>query len=163
MPLRSDWSQRPCPIARGINEIGDPWTLLILRELLSGIYRFDEIRENTEAAENILSARLKALIAKGLAVQQPYSEGRRTRFEYRPTQAALDALPVLHAFALWAEKNTPSDTPDRALTIVCRECHERSVTGESCSSCNTHFTTENVSWIRPIYANHIPRPLSGAS
>lgn len=159
MVLRSDWSQRPCPIARGINEVGDPWTLLVLRELLSGVHRFDEIRNNTEAADNVLSVRLKRLVANGLAVREPYRDGGRTRFEYHPTQAALDTLPILHAFALWSEKTTPSNTPERALTIMCRECHQRSSAGEACSECSTPFTTENVSWIRPIYADHRPRPL----
>lgn len=159
MSLRSDWSQRPCPIARGIHDLGDPWTLLILRELLSGVQRFDEIRKNTEAADSVLSGRLKALVAKGFAVQRPYQDGGRTRFEYVPTQVALDALPILHAFAVWAKKHTPSDSPERSLQIICRQCESQSDTGEFCSSCMTPLSTANVAWIRPIHANQPPVPL----
>lgn len=162
MSLRSDWSQRPCPIARGINDIGDPWTLLILRELLSGVHRFDEIRKNTEAADSVLSSRLKVLVAKGFVVQRPYRDEGRTRFEYLPTQTALDTLPILHAFALWAQKHTPGDGPDRSLQIICRQCDAPSETGESCSACKKRFTTENVAWVRPIHANQPPIPLVGA-
>lgn len=162
MVLRSDWSERPCPIARGINEIGDPWTLLILRELLSGIHRFDEIREHVEAADNVLAGRLKKMVESGLAQRVPYRDGGRTRHEYHPTQAAVDALPILHAYAIWAEKNTPSEHPNRRLSIICRACDSRSDTGESCSVCATPLTADNVSWIRPIFIDQPPRPLAVA-
>ncbi|HEK1766285.1 TPA: helix-turn-helix transcriptional regulator [Pseudomonas putida] len=159
MILRSDWSQRPCPIARGINSVGDPWTLLILRELLSGVHRYDEIRNNTEAADNVLTTRLKKLVANGFARRVPYRDGGRQRFEYHPTRAALDTLPILHAFAIWAEKHTPGDTPDRSLAIICRECGAQSSRGETCSACNAPLDARNVSWIRPIYPDQTARPL----
>ncbi len=162
MVLRSDWSTRPCPIARGINEIGDPWVLLILRELLSGIHRFDEIREHVEAADNVLADRLKKMVANGLAQRIPYRDGGRTRYEYHPTQSAADALPVLHAYSIWAQQNTPSKQPNRRLSIICRECGSQSDTGESCSACTARLTVDNVAWIRPIFIDEPPRPLAPA-
>ena len=36
VPLRSDWSEAACPIARSLDVVGDPWVLLVLREALPG-------------------------------------------------------------------------------------------------------------------------------
>ncbi len=66
MPLRSSWADQPCPIARGIDALGDPWTLLILREALTGASRFDDFRGRLDIADNILTARLKAMVEGGL-------------------------------------------------------------------------------------------------
>ncbi|ALE04884.1 hypothetical protein AL755_04165 [Arthrobacter sp. ERGS1:01] len=160
MVLRSDWSERPCPIARGINAVGDPWVLLILRELVAGVYRFDQIREQIGAAENILAKRLKHMVEEGLAVRAPYQDGSQRRFEYFPTQAGADALPILHAYSLWAEKHTPSESHGSRLGIICRGCGQESSTGESCSNCGVGLTTKTVSWIRPTDEDHSPRPLT---
>ncbi|WP_171165837.1 helix-turn-helix domain-containing protein [Streptomyces sp. I05A-00742] len=159
MALRSDWSDRPCPIARGIDALGDPWVLLVLRELLSGARRFDEIREQLEVADNILAKRLAYMVEAGLAEREPYREGKRPRYEYIPTAAAADALPILHAYALWAEKHTPSDSPTRRLVIVCRGCGEESSEGGTCSACGRRLTTDTVSWIRPTSPDRRPRHL----
>ncbi|WP_104090561.1 helix-turn-helix domain-containing protein [Arthrobacter sp. GMC3] len=160
MVLRSDWSTRPCPIARGINAVGDPWVLLILRELVAGVHRFDQIREQVGAADNILAKRLKYMVEEGLAVRAPYQDGRARRFEYFPTQAGADTLPILHAYTLWAQKHTPSEGHENRLSIICRSCQLESSSGEACSHCGATLTTANVSWIRPTYEDHRPRPLT---
>ncbi|WP_051389019.1 winged helix-turn-helix transcriptional regulator [Arthrobacter sp. 35W] len=160
MVLRSDWSQQPCPIARGINAVGDPWVLLILRELVAGVNRFDQIREQVGAAENILAKRLKYMVDEGLAVRTPYQDGRLQRFEYFPTEAGADALPILHAYSLWAQKHTPSEGYGSRLGIICRSCGQESSSGEACSNCGATLTTKTVSWIRPTYEDHAPRPLT---
>ncbi|WP_427016005.1 winged helix-turn-helix transcriptional regulator [Pseudarthrobacter sp. P1] len=160
MALRSDWSNRPCPIARGIDMVGDPWVLLVLRELVAGVRRFDEIRENLEVADNILSNRLAYMVEAGLAVKVPYSEGKRPRHEYLPTQAAVDALPILHAYALWAEKHTPTTSDQQRLAIVCQACHREASRADSCEHCGAALTTGTVSWIRPLALDRTPQPLS---
>lgn len=163
MVLRSDWSARPCPMARGINAVGDPWVLLILRELVAGVHRFDQIREQVGAADNILAKRLKYMVEEGLAVRSPCQDGRARRFEYFPTEAGADTLPILHAYAIWAQKHTPSDGHGHRLTIICRNCGRASSNGEACSNCGALLTTANVSWIRPIYDDQAPRPLVGTA
>lgn len=148
MPLRTDWSERSCPIARGINILGDPWVLLILREALTGARRFDDFRERLGVADNILTNRLKQMVTDGLLNRVPYSAGVRPRHEYTPTEAAADALPILHAYALWAEQHTPTET-GRELGILCRTCGQHSSRGELCGSCGATLMTSNVTWVRP--------------
>jgi DNA-binding HxlR family transcriptional regulator len=148
MALRTDWSERACPIARGIDILGDPWVLLILRESLTGARRFDDFKERLGVADNILTNRLKQMVTDGLLERVPYSTGVRPRHEYAPTEAATDALPLLHAYALWAERHTPTDS-DRKLGILCRACGEESQHGERCTSCGATLVTANVTWMRP--------------
>ena len=58
----------PCPVARSLDLIGDWWSLLIIRDALSGTKRFSDFQKNMDVAKNILSTRLKSLVAElGLA------------------------------------------------------------------------------------------------
>lgn len=159
MPLRSDWSDRPCSIARGIDAVGDPWTLLIIRELISGVRRFDEIRASVDVSDKVLANRLRQLVESGLATRIPYGNASMRRYEYEPTQAGIDALPILHAFALWAEKHTPTEGLEQRLVIICRECGQESSQGETCSQCGALLNVDNVSWISPTSKDRIPKPL----
>src|SRR5215212_8165418 len=65
MPYRSFEGQN-CSIARALEVLGERWTLLVLREVLLGRRRFEEIRRNTGVATNILSDRLKTLVDHGV-------------------------------------------------------------------------------------------------
>ncbi len=157
MALRSDWSARECPIARGVDAIGDPWVLLILREALSGSRRFAEFRGALGVADNILTDRLAQMVERGLLTREP-CEGRRRRFRYLPTAAAEDALPILHAFALWADEHAPH--PTARMGLRCLACGELSSTGERCSQCGILLRAGRVVWERP-WAD-TPRIVSGA-
>lgn len=159
MPLRSDWSHDACSIARGVHAVGDPWVLLILRELLSGQTRFDVLRERLGIADNTLSARLKSMTEAGLVTRHPYHDGRRTRYEYQPTSAAKDALPILHAFSLWAGKHATGGA-DREIEIVCRACGTSSTTGDTCSACGQQLTVATTAWLRPSNLDRTPVPLT---
>ena len=50
MPLRSNWSSQNCPIARSLNVLGDPWVMLVLRQALSGVRRFEQFRDQLGVA-----------------------------------------------------------------------------------------------------------------
>ena len=97
MPLRSDWSEATCPIARSLDVVGDPWVLLVLREALTGATRFDDFRVALGVADNVLSRRLSAMVEGGLLVRSPYVDEHRTRHEYLLTDAGRDLLPVVQA------------------------------------------------------------------
>ena len=94
MPLRSDWSEATCPIARTLDVVGDPWVLLILREAVQGVTRYDDFRAALGVADGVLSRRLAAMVDDGLMTRAPYRSGNRTREEYLLTDAGRDLLPV---------------------------------------------------------------------
>lgn len=148
MPLRSDWSQRRCPIARSLDVVGDPWVLLIIREALLGTRRFDQFRETLQVADNVLSRRLQAMVGAGLLTRAPYRDGNRTRHEYLLTAAGEDLLPVLHGLVLWGEKHRGLGPDAGVLGIVHRACGTASTSPGRCSGCGEELTADGVDWER---------------
>ncbi len=113
----NDLAEEACPVARAMSVVGDRWTLLILRDCLFGISRFDVIQARLGVTRHVLSDRLKKLETAGLLERVAYQE-RPPRYDYRPTQAAKDFVPVMVAMIDWANDHIPSDKPDpyRMLT-----------------------------------------------
>lgn len=150
MALRSDWSNEACPIARGIDAIGDPWTLVILREALAGARRFDEFKRRVGASDNTLAARLAKMVEDGLLEARPYSAGSQPRREYAPTELATDAVPVLQAYAAWAHKHRPSKNEDPKFAVICGNCGEHTARVEICDICGAALdVSHGVAWQRP--------------
>ena len=147
MPLRSDWSDAGCPIARSLDVVGDPWVLLVLREALTGATRFDQLREALGVADTVLSRRLSAMVDGDLLVRTPYVDQHRTRHEYLLTEAGRDLLPVLHALAQWGERHRSRSTG--RLEVVHEECGQTSESADTCARCGTRLTADTVSWRRP--------------
>jgi DNA-binding HxlR family transcriptional regulator len=153
MPLRSDWSTKACPIARGLDVLGDPWVLLVLREVLLGARRYDELRTALGAADNVLSNRLRRLVDGGLLVRRPYGTRARPRWEYHLTEAGADALPVLHALAQWGNRHTPA--PLGPMRVVHRACGCETGSADRCDACGEALTAENVAWEKPSDPGHL--------
>jgi DNA-binding HxlR family transcriptional regulator len=93
-----------CPVARGLDSVGDLWSILILRDAHAGLIRFDQFRKNLGIAPTMLSKRLAALTADGLLEKRLYSE-RPPREEYVLTAAGRDFLPVLMMIGAWAQRH----------------------------------------------------------
>ena len=94
-----------CGMARAAELIGDRWTMLILREALFGVTRFDAIQNDIGCPRTILSGRLKRLVGAGVLTRRAYKEpGQRTRYQYVLTRKGVDlALPMI-ALMQWGEK-----------------------------------------------------------
>jgi len=97
---------RHCSIASTLSLIGEKWTILILRDIFHGVTRFDDFLRRLECSPAVLSARLKTLTEAGLLRRVSYKEpGERERFEYRPTRAAVELLPVLVGLMQWGDSH----------------------------------------------------------
>ena len=89
-----------CPIAKASEVIGEKWTILIIRELLMGGCRFNELQRGLSLiSPTLLSKRLDALVQQGLVVKKKI-QGQKG-FEYYPTQSCQELLPVLRALGDW--------------------------------------------------------------
>jgi DNA-binding HxlR family transcriptional regulator len=95
-----------CPIARTVDLVGEWWSLLILRDAFRGRRRFDDFQESLGIARNILSRRLKRLVADGLLEKRLYEE-RPARYEYRLTEKGRDLFPVLTTLMAWGNRWAP--------------------------------------------------------
>jgi DNA-binding HxlR family transcriptional regulator len=92
-----------CSIACALGEIGERWSLLIIREALMGATRFDEFHQRLGIARNILSDRLAVLVAHGVMTRQPMPDSARIH-HYRLTAKGADLLPVLVALMHWGDR-----------------------------------------------------------
>ena len=101
------WRERDsgtCSIARTMAVLGEPWTVLVVRDLLHGVRRFDELVAHLGIARTVLARRLAVLVDAGLVETSEYREpGRRSRREYRLTRAGHDLRPVLLALMTWGD------------------------------------------------------------
>src|SRR4029077_12225555 len=96
-----------CPIARTLGIVGERWTILILRDLVTGGPRKFQDFERSLAAisPNTLSARLKRLEEAGI-IERRFYEQHPPRAEYVLTEKGEGLGPVLLALKKWGEKYT---------------------------------------------------------
>jgi DNA-binding HxlR family transcriptional regulator len=92
-----------CPIAVACETFAERWTPLILRELLAGARRFNEIRQGLPTiSRTLLGQRLRELEDAGVVQSQPRAKGRGR--EYRPTRAAEEFRAVLDRLGEWGQR-----------------------------------------------------------
>ncbi|MBR0777808.1 helix-turn-helix transcriptional regulator [Bradyrhizobium diazoefficiens] len=115
MVKRTSFEGDDCPIARSLEQIGDWWSLLIIREALFGVRRFGEFQGKLGMAKNILSARLRALVDHGILATAPASDGSAYQ-EYVLTPKGRGTFPVLVALRQWSEEF--DDRPEEIATIL---------------------------------------------
>jgi DNA-binding HxlR family transcriptional regulator len=149
MPLRSDWSDELCPIRRSLDVLGDPWVLLIVRDVLHGRGRFDSLRENLRISEAVLSRRLRSMVDAGLLVRVDYQDGGRTRQGYAATEAAAELLPVLQQLALWGERHTEMPAGGGHMTMIHEACGNETTRAQICSVCGGVLVPEEMVWVKP--------------
>ncbi|WP_212590713.1 winged helix-turn-helix transcriptional regulator [Wenxinia saemankumensis] len=99
----------PCPIALTMDVLGDRWSLVVLRDIMFGGRRTfrDLLSGSPEGiASNILSARLKRLVAEGLLTKRP-DPGHSQRVHYTLTAPAIALVPVMATLSAWGRAHRP--------------------------------------------------------
>jgi len=94
-----------CPVAHTLEAVGEKWTILILRDLLTeGPRKFQDFEASLPGiAPNTLSARLKSLLANGIIESQLYSE-HPPRAVYRLTAKGKDLGRIVAAMRNWGRR-----------------------------------------------------------
>ncbi|MGW1541316.1 winged helix-turn-helix transcriptional regulator [Streptomyces sp. NPDC002309] len=124
-----------CPIDRSLSEVGDTWTLQILRDALHGVTRFTDFNKRIGVASNILSARLQKLVAVGIF--EIHESALGNSHEYVLTDKGRDFHTVLAALRQWGQKYLFEDDepmnqvvdartgqPPRLLSVVAEDGRE---------------------------------------
>jgi DNA-binding HxlR family transcriptional regulator len=92
-----------CPVAMAAEILGSRWTLVLLRELLAGSTRFNELRRGVpRMSPALLSKRLKELEAVGVLTRSPVPN-EPEMFEYQLTRAGRELWPVIEAVGVWGQ------------------------------------------------------------
>ena len=106
-----------CPVASTLDLVGDRWTLLVVRDLLRGKSRFQELRDSVEGIPPAsLTRRLRALEDAGVLIRRLYQE-HPVRYAYQLTAKGHGLGVVVGALANFGEQYAESD-----LTLVDDEC-----------------------------------------
>lgn len=101
--LGKRYDHQVCSIARSLELVGERWSLLIVRDALLGVRRFDDFQKSLGIARNVLADRLNGLVEDGILERVPYQE-RPERFEYRLTEKGADLLPAVIALMHWGDR-----------------------------------------------------------
>ncbi|MEM9173912.1 MAG: helix-turn-helix domain-containing protein [Myxococcota bacterium] len=113
------WSEvgtQVCSLARGLSVVGDPWTLLFLREAFGGTTKFEDFLSGTGASRAIATERLARLVEDGVFVRTAYQDAPR-RYEYRLTDMGRELLPVVLSLVKWGDDwLSDGDPPPATLT-----------------------------------------------
>jgi DNA-binding HxlR family transcriptional regulator len=132
-----DMDTANCSLGRAVELVGQPWVVLILREVVWGVRRFSDMQAHMGVSRSVLSDRLDHLVEHGVLERRDYQEpGQRKRFEYHLTAKGADLYPVLTALRQWGDKYLVGpEGPQSLIThkdcgalvhakLVCDEGHE---------------------------------------
>ena len=133
--LGRTYDNQVCSIARALEVLGERWTLLIVRDAILGLRRFDDLQRSLGVARNVLSDRLGRLVEAGILERVPYQD-RPVRYEYQLTAMGRElGVPVI-GLMHWGDRHLagPAGPPrltrhrdcDGAvrLALVCDSCGE---------------------------------------
>ena len=118
--LQRDYPEQVCSIARSLEVVGERWTLLILRDAVLGLTRFEDFQESLGIASNVLTNRLKLLCDEGVLERVPDPE-RPGRPKYVITDKGRELAPALIVLMKWGDRYypTPKGPPRLTLHVGC--------------------------------------------
>ena len=119
---RTRLTNAECPIARSLDQVGEWWSILLMRDALQGLRRFDEFSQSLGIAPNMLTRRLTALVEAGMLERVPYCQ-RPLRYEYVPTAKGEDFAVVLMAFVDWGNRHYAAE--GESVQVVERQSGKR--------------------------------------
>ena len=137
MPLRSDYGDQSCALARALAILGERWTLLIVRDAFHGLTRYDEFLRSLGLATNVLSARLQKLVGHGVL------ERTAPRGSYHLTQKGRDLFPVVLTLMAWADRYEPGPEGPEVL-ILHNGCDREAGGALRCEHCGDPITLRDL-------------------
>jgi len=94
-----------CPVAKAAEILGDRWTLLIVRDLLTGTHHFNELERGLPGiSRGLLAERLRRLQRMGVVAKSNYQGNGRQRTEYRLTKAGQELKTVIDELLTWGTR-----------------------------------------------------------
>jgi DNA-binding HxlR family transcriptional regulator len=131
--LQRTYTDQGCSLARALEVLGERWTLLIVRDALLGLSRFDDLLRSLGVARNILIDRLRRLVEAGVMERVEYQQ-RPVRYEYRLTPRGRELGVAVVALMHWGDRHLADPAGPPRLTqhrdcggqldvrLHCREC-----------------------------------------
>src|ERR1039458_10212564 len=140
--LGNDYKDQQCSIAGALEVVGERWSLLIIREVLLGVRRFDQLQSDLGVARNVLQTRLTRLVEQGVIEKQLYQE-RPKRYEYLLTEKGLDLWPTIVALMQWGDRYAaPAAGPP--VLLEHRGCGGAVDQHRICGACGARLSARDV-------------------
>ncbi|GHH76626.1 ArsR family transcriptional regulator [Streptomyces sulfonofaciens] len=141
MALGKDYAAQECSIARALEVVGERWTLLVVRDALYGVRRYNDFLVRLGIPRAVLAARLQTLISAGVLEKRRYQDSP-PRDEYLVTARGRSLWPVVRALGAWG-----NDTFDDTLPL--RTFHHAACGAElgahgECPGCGAFVPVEDV-------------------
>lgn len=134
-----------CSVARTMEQIGERWTILILRDAFYGIRRFDDFQASLGVARNILTTRLNHLVDGGIMRKEQY-QNNPPRHEYRLTEKGRDLIPVITTMLAWGNRWESDRDP---VDLIHQDCDHTMHAVAVCSECGGRIDAHNLT-IDPV-------------
>ncbi|HKU36702.1 MAG TPA: helix-turn-helix domain-containing protein [Polyangiales bacterium] len=142
-------STENCPVGRALELLGERWTLLIVRDALNGVRRFDDFRRHIGLSEAVLADRLRKLVEAGVLDPHAYQDsGQRERYEYRLTPKGRELLPVVIAIKQWGETHY-ADPKGPVIEVRHKKCDGEVRVVLACSEHGSRALTVYDTYARP--------------
>jgi DNA-binding HxlR family transcriptional regulator len=140
--LGNEYDSQVCSVAGALAVVGERWSLLIVRDVLLGLRRFDEIQADLGIARNVLQARLTRLADHGVLERRLYQE-RPPRCEYRLTEKGLALWPTMVALMNWGNRyaSSPEGPP---VLLEHRGCGGSVDEHRICEACGARLAVRDV-------------------
>jgi len=159
MGRTADYSKQSCSIAATLEIIGDPWTLLVIRDAFNGLTRFEQWQDRLGVARNVLAARLKTLVQHGVLEPRLYSE-RPPRNEYVLTAKGKDLYAVLVTLHAWGAKHVYGDAHS-GVDLIHDGCGHSLTPRIACGHCAEIVKPRDIRMVRaenrPTVGDVMPR------
>jgi DNA-binding HxlR family transcriptional regulator len=138
---RTSLSEVACSVARATDLFADAWTALIMRDVLVGITRFDDLAADLGLSRKVLAARLTRLVEEDVLAKERYQESP-PREHYQATDKGKELYPVLLALMNWGDRwySGPAGPPARIRHL---DCGHIITPVSACSHCGKPLTVDN--------------------
>ncbi|MGN5378856.1 ArsR family transcriptional regulator [Streptomyces sp. MUSC 14] len=131
MALGKDYATQQCSIARALEVVGERWTLLVVRDALYGVRRYNDFLVHLGIPRAVLAARLQTLTAEGILEKRRYQQSP-PRDEYVLTDRGIALWPTLRALGLWGREHY---TDGRLRSFRHADCGTELGTYGECPAC----------------------------
>jgi DNA-binding HxlR family transcriptional regulator len=140
--LYRTYDNQACSVARTLELVGERWTLLIIRDALTGVHRFDGFLTSLGIARNVLTSRLNSLVDYGIMQRVPYQE-RPVRYEYRLTPMGAELTTAVISLMDWGDRHL-ADAAGSPRTAEHESCGGHVTAQLVCDRCATTVSHQDV-------------------
>lgn len=156
--LARTYDEQVCSVAWTLEVVGERWTLLIVRDALTGVTRFDQFRRRLGITASVLAVRLDRLVTAGVLERTPYQQ-HPTRYDYRLTPKGQELGLVILSLMSWGDQHLTGEAAP-PMTALHEGCDGQVTVQLTCRDCDAPVAPNEVVTRRTRRSGDRERPAS---